>query len=591
MRKRILSISLCLTVIISMLASAVVSADNTEYDIITDGAVRLLGRGEVYTDGARTFNWPNAGIEFEYTGTKAEVYVQTLIPYNGDYNDVFFNVSVDDSAVPVRIALKQGWNTLHETTGTETHKIRFVRSSEAMKGTCTLSKVRIDGTNIVPAAKKDLLIEFLGDSYTVGFGNSPDYIDPPVTDIRGQNTDNWYSYTGVVSRYYDADCNVIAYSGKGAYVNSGGDKFGGTMYDNFLRCDPFINIGNMDMPNSLNMSTKALHDFKETPDLMVVFLGTNDYSGMKKADGSVTPEDFQQGYVNLLNLIRSKYPYTSILAVSKPSNCFGDEVTNAVNICGGESNRIYRLILNSWVVSGISGHPNRAEDKVIADAVITKINSIVGIFDQRKGVLEGDGLIAISADYNTNTIHAAGNTGVANENISVAVVKPNFDLKSAAGEESFSYITQETTDANGNYSLTFNVDAVQGEFAYYTNSLSMRDLKKRSFNFKSLIPKLEVTKDNEIVSTMSDIAPGDTIKLTVSGFSRGADAPSAIAVIAQYSNNKLKDVKSFDASGDSTKYGDEITGNAAVLDGTDTIKVFYWTQNEQVPLAGTYKID
>ena len=60
-------------------------------------------------------------------------------------------------------------------------------------------------------------IEFIGDSYTVGYGNSPMGIDNEGR--YGKNGDNYYTYAAYTARHYNAEYQIVAYSGKGAYVN------------------------------------------------------------------------------------------------------------------------------------------------------------------------------------------------------------------------------------------------------------------------------------------------------------------------------------------------------------------------------------
>lgn len=58
-------LSICMMVSIITVSAA---SDMVEYSLL-DGGVRLLGRGEILDDGDRTFNWPNAGFEFKFSGT------------------------------------------------------------------------------------------------------------------------------------------------------------------------------------------------------------------------------------------------------------------------------------------------------------------------------------------------------------------------------------------------------------------------------------------------------------------------------------------------------------------------------------------
>ena len=264
---------LCLMMMLSFVN---VKAENTEYSLLDSRYVRLLGRGEVKAEGARTFNWPNAGFEFEFSGTKAEVYVDKSSFDTTVSEGNYFNTAVydGDSLVRVkRIKLVAGWNTIYEVQAgdPEVKKIMLVRSSEACRGTLTMSKLRCDAMPSA-TAPRERLIEFIGDSYTAGYGNSPELSE--TTYYCAQNTDNWNSYTGMVSRAFGADNNVIAYQGKGVYANQSGETYENTMTQQFLNEEITVD-GNM---SSINLSQGQKHQFsKYQPQVVTIWLGTNDY--------------------------------------------------------------------------------------------------------------------------------------------------------------------------------------------------------------------------------------------------------------------------------------------------------------------------
>ena len=172
MKKKILSLLLCLTMIISVVT---VKADNNEYSLINGGYVRLLGRGEIIEE-SRTFNWPNAGFEFKFSGNSAQVYVDYSTFDSEKYHGSYFTMAVYDGDKLVRterMKLVTGWNTIYTyAEGDPAEKtIMLVRSSEACRGTLRMSLIRTDS---IPSATqpRQRLIEFIGDSYTAGYGNS-----------------------------------------------------------------------------------------------------------------------------------------------------------------------------------------------------------------------------------------------------------------------------------------------------------------------------------------------------------------------------------------------------------------------------------
>lgn len=580
--KRILSFILCLAFIFSSITSLNVMGAESEYPLLSGNYVRLLGRGEVIGN-SRCFNWPNAGFEFEFSGSKAEVYADEALPNAGGGLGSFFNVAVYDGDTLVRVqrlALSKGWNTIYGTKSGDPSlkKIMVVRSSEPCMGSIRMSKLRTDA---VPSASapRARLIEFIGDSYTAGYGNSPELSS--ITYYCAENTDNWNSYTGFVSRYYNADNNVIAYQGKGVYanVNKTTDY---TMSDQFEYEEIYVNTH-----PQFNMSTLEKHKFyKYQPQIVSIWLGTNDTAT------PVAQDTFKTAYTALLDNVRSKYPNASILCLCLKDNMYLDTIKSVVNDTErGEANKYYMLELNPFTsVNTGTWHPDIAEDKRIADQVIAKINSIKNIWNVPL-VGEGDtALMSIRADYNTGDVYVYGNTGFGYDYVSLKVMKPGATESDLSETSKIAFLSQNVATDSGEYEFEFTVDKLTGEYAYYLNTYSMRDLNESQFIFKNVIPKMDVTSGGKTVKAMADISSGKDIKVVLSGFDVPDKDFTGMLALAQYSNGVLETVELADASKDSQAFGDEVVLNATVGNTTDSIRVFYMNKNTLAPLFGTYDI-
>ena len=96
------------------------------------------------------------------------------------------------------------------------HTVRVVKRSEVPWATSTFGGfVPVNGSVILSApAKRDLQLEFVGDSYTAGYGNtstSRDCTGEQVT--RTTNAD--LSFGAVTARALGADYQINAFSGRG----------------------------------------------------------------------------------------------------------------------------------------------------------------------------------------------------------------------------------------------------------------------------------------------------------------------------------------------------------------------------------------
>lgn len=343
------------------------ATEKKEYSV-TDDNVRILGRGEV-KDGARTFNWPNAGVEFEFTGSEADVYAAFSTNDDVTVNGSFFNMALynGDELVRVeRMKLTGGWNIIYkERSGDpEVKKIMLVRSSEACRGTIAISKLRCDGE---PSATepREKLIEYIGDSYTAGYANSPELSEHKW--YCAENTDNWNSFTGMVARHYGADNNVIAYQGKGVYANRSLEALENTMSHQFMYSEIYTD-GNAE---GINMSTKAEHSFGDySPQLVVIWLGTNDEAA------PVDEETFKTAYEKLMGNVREKYPDAHILNMALENSLYLEEITE---VAEKGDDKCHMLVLNKFITT-FSAHPDIEEDERIAKQIIEKIDSIPDVW-------------------------------------------------------------------------------------------------------------------------------------------------------------------------------------------------------------------
>lgn len=577
--KKFLSIILCIATICC--SGIFVSAENMEYRLLENQYVRLLGRGEI-VGNSRCFNWPNSGFEFEFSGSKAEVYADIKVnseSYNGNY----FNVAVYDNDRLVRvnrIKLVSGWNTIYEEQSGDPSlkKIMLVRSSEACRGTIRMSKLR---TNAVPSASvpREKLIEFIGDSFTAGYGNSAHLSSATV--YCAENTDNWNSYTGFVARHYNADNNVIAYQGKGVYANRSLSKLNHTMSHQFgyeeIKVDSDV----------FNMSSLEKHKFyKYQPQLVTIWLGTND---------SAAPVDqatFKTAYAALLDNVRTQYPNATILNMALTGSMYLDTIKSVVNdATRGEENKCYMLELDKFTSTSF-GHPDVAEDQRIANQIIEKLDSIKDLWNVPLVGSDDTHLLSMRADYNTGKVVVYGKTTSANDYVSLLVTKPGVSIENFKEDDSaVAFLAQTDTIDGKEYSFEFNVEKLSGEYTLYLNSYALADLQEKQFIFKNIIPEMIVTSGGKTVTSMSDISSEKDIKVTLSGFDVPDRDFTGTLVLAQYSGGVLESVALADASKDSQAYGDEVVLESTVSSTADSIRVFYMNENTLAPLFGSYGID
>lgn len=592
--RKFISLLLCLGILCSLLS---VSASETmsQYSLL-DGSVRLLGRGEILSDGNRTFNWPNSGFEFKFSGTRAEVMAYVS-------GTVYFNIQID-GGIPQRVKISSGKQVLCTGLSEGEHTIRFVRATEGHHG---VVKMRYLYADAAPSATQALpkRIEFIGDSYTTGYAN----VNDGDASYTANDTDNWYSYASYVARMLDdynvttgeydenlaADYNIIAHQGKGLYVNGydPNEPFGYTLTKQFELEDIYLNWDS----RGGNMSTgKEWNHLKYQPQLVVIWLGTNDKAGAKyavEAGVEDVPAAFENAYVEFIERIRSVYPESTLLCMTRPNNdCYGEEVKSAVERTGGAFEKVYFLELTSF--SGTSmGHPSKEEAKVIAEQIVEKIYEIDEKADIWNVSDNGSDTIKISADYNTEKVYVYGKSDAKNASVGVMALKTGVlpgDITKNDVSNQIKFIGQTKTDPNGDYSVIFSADKLEGGYTFFISRKDGAEVQNgTTFEFSGYLPNITVKDGNNIIKDFDDIS-GTELNITIDGFDIKEPGFRGSVIVSQYEGDVLKTAKIIDASNDTTVYGTEITDTITLERGVNKIRIMYINSLTIEPIANKTEI-
>jgi hypothetical protein len=245
------------------------------------------------------------------------------------------------------------------------------------------------------------------------------------------------------------------------------------------------------------------------------------------------------------------------------------------------------LTLNEFI-STTFGHPDIAEDERIANQFISKINSIPGIWEIT-GTSTNTELLSLTVNYNTNVITITGKTPTAFEQVSAMVLKPGIKIPQVT-KDTLLYYNQTQTDNDCKYSFEFEVDKLPGKYTCYMNTDTSDSFTYREFNFKQYIPSLYAEKNGEKITEMNELSQGDTITAVVSGFDL-EDGIEGMLAIAQYKDGVLNNVSVTSASNDTIDYGTEIKFETEILEGTDSVKLYYMNKANIAPLIGAYTIE
>lgn len=162
------------------------------------------------------------------------------------------------------------------------------------------------GKQLLPVAAKPRRVELIGDSITCGYGNGIATDDPDSFPYTTRNSNAYTAYGAIVARNLNAEYLAVAYSGRGVNRNYD-DYVGATIPEMYLTTLP-------DDPSGAEWEIN-----RYTPDLVVINLGTNDFSeGLAAEEVAGMRERFREEYLLFLETLRGYYPDAVLILAVGP---------------------------------------------------------------------------------------------------------------------------------------------------------------------------------------------------------------------------------------------------------------------------------
>ena len=287
--------------------------DLTEQTItdITE-VTKIIGR-TVTKDGVTWLVQSGAAVECTVTGTEASV---TLA---GDGNTAGdekyrprYGVYVDGELIKdVVMGESEQTVSLFSSNTERTATVKVMHLSEANNGAIGVKSFKVTSKKsepVKPTAKKDLTIEFVGDSITCAYGVGA---DSQYVSFETATEDFSKSYAYLAAQLLDADYSAVSYSGYGIYSGYSGDGKRNT--DSLVPpvYEQVAKFGGYD----------AKWDFAANPnDVVFINLGTNDDS-YAKDDLETRAPLYQAAYVDFLKEVRKCNPDAAIVCTLGIMGC------------------------------------------------------------------------------------------------------------------------------------------------------------------------------------------------------------------------------------------------------------------------------
>jgi hypothetical protein len=257
-------------------------------------AIEYTGRIDFSTPEAPSFSYSGVSIRACFIGSGIS------ISWEEELGENYYNIIIDGEIVN-RFQPEKGFKTYQIVSGLKDtiHEFEIFKLTEQMFG-----KARFHGFKMENGARIDEIsnirertIEFIGNSITCGYGNEGTLGDKFVA-----STENHYmTYAAITSRNFNARHLAVCKSGIGIYRNYDGPVEGNidcmpNYYDRIYLYDEF-----------------PKYNFSETPDLVCIDLGTNDFS-TSGGDSAL----YVSSYLKFIDQLQTKYSNPEIICLLGP---------------------------------------------------------------------------------------------------------------------------------------------------------------------------------------------------------------------------------------------------------------------------------
>jgi len=315
---------------------------------------KLVYTGRIdFSDSSQPrFDWPGSSVKIKFFGTSCSVVLD-----DGGNN---YEIILDGKSIKTLVteSTKELY-VLAENLESKEHLIELYKRTEASFGLGIFKGVVLSKEGyLIQAPILEKKIEFIGDSITCGYGNEG---SSPTCDSLRPYENNYMAFGPITARHFNAQAHIISISGKGVVHNYG---------ERVMKSPqplPYF------YKRILQHSTKKWNFKKWQPDIIVLGLGSNDYST------GFLPDDktFINAYVNFLKTIRKFNPNSDIICLVTRQNKkkLVKNIKEAVELFSSEDAHVFTMGFSEFDQNelGCDYHPNVNMHKQMAKELIAFI--------------------------------------------------------------------------------------------------------------------------------------------------------------------------------------------------------------------------
>jgi lysophospholipase L1-like esterase len=331
--------------------------------------IHVGGRVERTAAGYRR-QWPGTYFEAAFRGRSVFMRV-------GE-GDVILRITVDRAPATTLVKPRPGVYRIDASSDGD-HRVRVDVASESQAAATTFGGFYAapgSRPSASPPAARDRQIEFIGDSHTVGYGNTATRRECTEADVWA-TTDTSQAMPPLVARRYDAEYQVNAISGRGIVRN-----YDGMPADTLPGAYPFTTFA-----KATRYADPAWH-----PRLFVIALGTNDFStplhpGERWTSRDALHADYERQYVAFVKRLLARDPQAHVLlwATRLADGEIAAEVAKVAARLHADGQRNVAFVpVDGLAFDACHAHPSVADDGRIATALSTYIDAHPDIWRQPK---------------------------------------------------------------------------------------------------------------------------------------------------------------------------------------------------------------
>lgn len=272
----------------------------------SDSNITYIGRVETLKNSVH-FSHAGVQIKFGFKGSELKVGLEDISDGTPEHNN-FYNVFVNGEKLD-SLAIQPGkkWYKIDYEFNNEICTVELFKRTEAMVAGAYFLGLKVnEGGTISKVNLKKKKIEWIGDSFTAGYGNLISIPPPPAgnpsTGFHAINQDNSLAWGCLASKALNAEYMSTVYSGRGVYRNWDNSEEGTVpSFYNYVSPNP--------------EEGKKEWDFNQfQSDLIVITLGINDF-GPETHETVVMADSsrFCSAYLVLLKIVHQKNPNAKIL--------------------------------------------------------------------------------------------------------------------------------------------------------------------------------------------------------------------------------------------------------------------------------------